>query len=343
MHEVTTPQKLLENGNIKEPGFAKKPVWTYSRNDITAPKIRIKEWDYYIITNDHDSIDLTISDCGYIAVASFSIVDLEKKEGIKASSIKTFPMGKLKLPQSSLRGSLSYKSGSTEMVFANDGNVRTLEGRFPKFGKKKEELAFHIKLTDFPRDSMVIATPFDKPGYFYYNQKINAMKASGIVMIGDKKIVIESKDSYGTLDWGRGVWPYESTWFWSSLSAKLPNGDVIAWNLGCGFGNTTAASENMIFVNGIGHKTEDVEFKIPVDSNGADEFLKTWIISSSDNRVELTMEPVYDKVGPIDIGVLAMVSHQVFGKFYGHVILDDNTKISIDGLLGFTEKVHNKW
>lgn len=41
-HEITRPQKLLdENGNIAEPGYAKKLLWQYSRDDIKAPKIRI--------------------------------------------------------------------------------------------------------------------------------------------------------------------------------------------------------------------------------------------------------------------------------------------------------------
>ena len=35
---------------------------------------------------------------------------------------------------------------------------------------------------------MVICTPFDKPGHFYYNQKINCMRAAGRVRIGGADI-----------------------------------------------------------------------------------------------------------------------------------------------------------
>ena len=35
--------------------------------------------------------------------------------------------------------------------------------------------------------------------------------------------------------------------------------------------------------------------------------------------------------------------HQVFGKFSGSVILDDGSKLEIKDLLGFAEKVRNKW
>ena len=35
--------------------------------------------------------------------------------------------------------------------------------------------------------------------------------------------------------------------------------------------------------------------------------------------------------------------HQVFGRFSGTVILDDGRKLEIRDLMGFAEKVRNKW
>ena len=43
-HEVTTKQLLLKNGQIREPGWSRQMLQMYSRNDIKAPKFRIKEW-----------------------------------------------------------------------------------------------------------------------------------------------------------------------------------------------------------------------------------------------------------------------------------------------------------
>ena len=77
-HEVTNEQKLLDkNGNIREPGWARKLIWKYDRKDIKAPKFRIKEWDYYIIIHDGkkdgtESFEaaFTISDDGYVGLQS---------------------------------------------------------------------------------------------------------------------------------------------------------------------------------------------------------------------------------------------------------------------------------
>ncbi|MCR4594391.1 MAG: DUF2804 domain-containing protein, partial [Clostridiales bacterium] len=75
-HEITKAQKLLNQyGNIDEPGFAKKLLWQYSRDDIKAPKIRIKEWDYYYIGTQDYGLCLTISDSGFVSCLSVSTLE----------------------------------------------------------------------------------------------------------------------------------------------------------------------------------------------------------------------------------------------------------------------------
>ena len=52
-HEITAQIPLLnENGDLREPGWARKQYFTYQREAIRAPKFRIKEWDYYIVIHD---------------------------------------------------------------------------------------------------------------------------------------------------------------------------------------------------------------------------------------------------------------------------------------------------
>ena len=44
------------------------------------------------------------------------------------------------------------------------------------------------------------------------------------------------------------------------------NGKPFGFNIGYGFGDTSAASENMLFYDGTAHKLDDVTFHIPKDS-----------------------------------------------------------------------------
>jgi hypothetical protein len=62
------------------------------------------------------------------------------------------------------------------------------------------------------------------------------------------------------LDWGRGVWQYRSFWNWASASGFQPDGSTIGLNLGCGFGDLSAATENCFILDGKVHKLEQVTF-----------------------------------------------------------------------------------
>ena len=65
-HEVTDVQKLLDKqGYVVTPGWARRPVWQYNRENIAAPSFRIKEWDYYLAGNEHYAVAFTLSDLGY--------------------------------------------------------------------------------------------------------------------------------------------------------------------------------------------------------------------------------------------------------------------------------------
>ena len=53
-HEITTSAPLLgKDGDLLEPGWARSLLPVYRRADIKASPMRIKEWDYYLITAHH--------------------------------------------------------------------------------------------------------------------------------------------------------------------------------------------------------------------------------------------------------------------------------------------------
>ena len=164
-HEITAPQRLLNaEGNIAEPGFAKKLYWQYDRADIKAPKIRIKEWDYYYIGNQDVGLCLTISDVGYVSSLSVSLLGYgDKPFQFNDSELGVMPMGKVGMPSTSEKGDVSAKAGTLEITFTNDGETRHLFGKYDNFVNSKKPLTFDVVLTGFPEESMVIATPFDKP------------------------------------------------------------------------------------------------------------------------------------------------------------------------------------
>jgi hypothetical protein len=168
------------------------------------------------------------------------------------------------------------------------------------------------------------------------------MKASGKVSYKGKTYEFTSDNSYGLLDWGRGVWTYNNTWYWSA-GQGIVNGKVFGFNLGYGFGDTTAASENMLFYDGVAHKLENVVFNIPQNEKKEFDYMKPWTFASSDQRFEMNFIPILDRSANISAVVISSKQHQVFGKFTGRAVLDDGTVIELKDFFGFAERVKNRW
>lgn len=338
-HEVTSVQNLLRvDGSLKEPGWSRQLVQIYSREDIKAPKFRIKEWDYYLVVSKECALAFTISDDGYVGLHSVSLITFGDTPWEHTETIlQPFPMGKLHLPETSERGNTVYRDRRLNMEFAKEDGRRRIVCSFKNFLDGKT-FTCDLTLEQPPMDTMVIATPWkESRKAFYYNQKINCMRASGEAHFDGKTYVFDPGTDFGTLDWGRGVWTYDNTWYWGSGNGVV-DGKPFGFNIGYGFGDTSAASENILFYDGVGHKLDDVTFHIPKHS-----YLEPWKISSSDGRFEMDFIPVLDRAAKIDVKLITTDQHQVFGRMSGTAVLDDGTKLEIRDLLCFCEKVHNKY
>lgn len=342
-NRITEKIKLLdEKGRLTNPGYATKLLFEYNRNDIKASKIKIKEWDYYYVGNDNYALCMTIADNSYMALASVTLMDFQNVKETTVTKMKFFTMGKTKLPSTSEEGDVEMNIQGLYLKFINDGKERRLICSCDKF-KDGKPLEAELTLTDFPEESMVIATPFAKNDKaFYYNQKINCMKASGKAKIGEDIYTFSNNNSLGTLDWGRGVWTYKNTWYWGSLSTVMPNGDLFGFNIGYGFGDTSNATENMLFHNGKAHKLSEVTFNIPTKGK-EDDFLSKWTFNSDDGRFEMEFQPLINRHSFANLGIICSNQNQVFGYFSGKAILDDGKEVILDKALGFAEKVFNKW
>lgn len=337
-HEVMREQMLLnEYGELREPGWSRRLVQKYDRSMIKAPKWRIKEWDYYLVLSDSFGAAFTISDDGYIGLQSVSLLCFGEQPWEHTETVlNAFPMGKLKLPEDSSSGVTEYRDKRLHMRFTSGEGFRRIQCIFRNFHEGKP-LRCDIRLQQPEMDTMVIATPWDEKHSFYYNQKINCMRASGYVLFDGKRYEFNPRTDFGTLDWGRGVWTYDNTWHWGSGNADL-NGNTFGFNIGYGFGNTSAATENVIFYNGKAHKIDDVKFHIPESG-----YMDPWKFTSSDGRFEMDFVPVLDRCANLDFKVIVSDQHQVFGRMSGTAILDDGNLIKVKNLMCFAEKVHNRY
>ena len=337
-HEVTTRQPLLKaDGSLTEPGWAKQLVWEYDRKAIKAPKFRIKEWDYYLVLNDDFAGAFTISDDGYVGLQSVSLLNFKEGWEHTETILNALPMGKMKLPTDSSAGDVKYEDKRLKLEYRLSEGQRRIVCEFKDFWNGKP-FSCDITLQQPPMDTMVIATPWkEKKTAFYYNQKINCMRASGSMHYDGKTYTFNPATDFGTLDWGRGVWTYDNTWYWGSGNGDV-NSKAFGFNIGYGFGDTTAATENMLFYDGKCHKLDDVTFHMDKT-----DYMKPWKFTSSDGRFEMDFVPVLDRAAKTDFKIIVTDQHQVFGRMTGKCILDDGTVIELKDFMCFAEDVHNKY
>jgi len=117
-HEITKKGPLHNpDGTLAEKGFAKHLLLQYDRSRIRASKLRIKEWDYYLIASDRYALALTIADNGYMSMDSISLLDFDGPWEKTVSKMGVMPLGKRALPATSETGDIAVKGKGYEMTF----------------------------------------------------------------------------------------------------------------------------------------------------------------------------------------------------------------------------------
>lgn len=340
--ELREPSPLLdEQGNLIQVGWARQPLLDCNLEAArfyalrSLQRFRIKRWDYYGVTTPTHFYSFTLADLGYAGQVFAYVVDFEAKTYHEQTL--TLPLARgIVLPRNSTEGTSAFESNKAHLIFRAEPEGRRISVEWPGFGDKG--LAGEVWLRLPPdHESMVIVIPI--PGKrFYYNRKVNCLPAEGWIEYGGKRADLRPTESLGNLDWGRGVWEYRSFWIWASASGFLPDGRRIGLNLGGGFGDTSAATENALVLEGRIHKFGQVNFTY--DSG---DFMQPWRMKSPDGRVDLEFVPFLERVAATNLLVIASEVHQMFGHYHGTIHTDDGEVLRLGGLVGFAEEHHARW
>ncbi|MFN2282406.1 MAG: DUF2804 domain-containing protein [Anaerolineales bacterium] len=342
-NELVIPGPLLdENGNLNQVGWSRQQLLDCNLEDARfyrmkfLQKFRIKRWDYYAVFTPRRFFSATIADLGYagnifVYTIDFETLDLHE-EGI------VVPFGKdILLPRNS-SGRRSYFANqdlSLEFIFEN--GVRRLLVSWPGFDSGKGIEADISLSQPESQQTITIVIPIGKKR-FYYNTKINCLPASGTLRYGELNENLTPDSSLGSLDWGRGVWEYSSFWQWASASGFRPDGRTVGLNLGGGFGDTSQATENCVFLDGVVHKLDQVA----IDYDPGD-YTRPWRFSDNQGRLELDFQPFKERAAVTRLGIIDSEVHQMFGRDSGFVVSDGGQRIEFDGLVGFAEDHKARW
>jgi len=298
--------------------------------------LRKKRWNYWCITSPTHLFSMTLSDVDYAGLPFVYFLDFATGEFIEKTIIT--PFGKDVELGDRVADDASYAGKGCQISMRGaDGGVRMLV-EMADFGGKELRAEFLITMPE-NHESLNVVVPWSER-LFQFTAKNNSLPAEGRVVLNGVEVAFEAKNSFATLDFGRGVWPYKGFWNWASFSTRLPDGRTLGTNFGAGWTDNTGSTENALCVDGHLIKlSEDVSF-----TYSTQDFKAPWRLQTAETgRVDLTFSPFFERIAKTDMAIIRSEVHQMIGHFDGTIVGDDGEVIEVSRAVGWAEDHHSRW
>lgn len=323
------------NGRLNARGYLTDQLLRYDRSRIKANRLRVKEWNRYLISDDDYVIWLTVANFGYVGRVSARVTNLVHPSSRAVAITVPMPGNRLVLPSRCFSGQIAFRSRRGRFVCrASDEGFRIM-ANYDEF-LDGETLAVDALLDCRPSELFgnVSAWP-DDPRTFYYQLSVPAMRASGSFKVGSRVHGFSPTRSFGLHSWHRAVLPYEIRHTWAvaqgwqdGQGGSASDTHLVGVLIGEGE-DVSAASPNAFFLDGKLYKLGQLTIDIPNETGTSGErtladryqFLHAWKVTDRSGQVDLTFVPVTEGTDRQNAAAISLDSHQVFGAFSGTIKL----------------------
>lgn len=335
-HELFKQVDLCDKHGKLNPaavGWSRHPLHTCN---LRGHWPRKKRWNYWAVVSPTHMFSVTLSDVDYLGLPFIYLLDFENKTFAEKTLLKPFGAGCHLGPSVGDDVIHNDPAMPIEMKHVKDG-VRIQVG-CPDFDGKPLHVDLLVHMPE-RHETLNVVIPWSEKR-FQFTSKQNTLPTEGVVKWGNEVIKFSSRDSFACLDFGRGIWPFESFWNWASFSARLPDKRTVGVNLGAGWTDQTGMNENAVCLDGILTKiSEDITF----DYDPSD-FMASWhLFTSVANRIDLEFTPFFERKAKTDAFVIYSEVHQMFGHFNGRLQCSDGETVQIKNAIGWAEDHHAKW
>ena len=295
-----------------------------------------KRWNYWAVVSPTHLFSVTLSNVDYLGLPFIYFLDFNTKTFAEKTLIKPFGSGCNLLPDVS--DDVIYTDPAMPITMKHTDRGIRLQVDCPDLEGKPLQVDLLVHIPE-GHETLNVVIPWSSK-QFQFTSKQNTLPTEGKVTWGSEIIQFSKEDSFACLDFGRGIWPFESFWNWSSFSTRLPDGRTVGVNLGSGWTDNTGMNENGLCVDGVLTKlSEDVAFDYePKD------FMAPWhLYTTATKRVDLTFTPFFERNAKTDALIIFSEVHQMFGHFSGVLDTGDGNPIQINNAIGWAEDHHAKW
>lgn len=334
--EISRPVDLcLPSGmlNREAVGWTRTPM---HRCVLDAGWPRRKWWEFWGILTDTHLLRVTYGCTDYVGTITLSLLDYETGARVEHSSLVPLAWG-MQFPDRVAGGPIHFSAGGAHLDIVEEDGGTHLTARVATRSMQLEADVFVAMPPGHETLGVVIPWADDT---FQYTAKHNTRPATGFVRLGDAAYVFGPENhAYGILDFGRGVWPYDTAWNWGAASG-IEEGHVVGLNLGGKWTDGTGMTENALCIDGRLHKIgEDLIWEYD-----RRDFRRPWRICAPESRrVDLRFTPTIEENESMNLLAVRTELHWCLGRFSGFVVTDDGERIDIGHLLGWAEEHLARW
>lgn len=332
--ELLRPVALCAGGsrlNRSAVGWSRHPLHTLN---LAGRWGRKKRWNYWCITDGELLFSVTLSSLDYVGAAFAYLWHRPTGKFIEQTVLRPFGKG-CHLPDT-VSGDLYFQDGRLLVGMTRQSACTRIEVKSDDFGGAP--LSAEL-LVEHPPDheTLNVVIPWNDRA-FQFTSKQHCLPTTGIVRWTNQSHTFEPARAFACLDFGRGIWPYRTTWNWGACSTRQ-QGHTIGINLGGQWTDNTGMTENGLLVDGRLHKISDrVVFEHAAD------LMQPWTIRTPDSpRVSLRFLPLYERVARSNLVLVASEVHQMLGHFTGAVTTDDGNCLTLEPAFGWVEEHAARW
>ena len=338
--ELTAPTDLCTpDGRRLSPaarGFARQPL---VRANLRGSWGRTKRWDYWAILAGDVVLAVTYADVDYLGIAGVWWADLTTHESGGHQANVAGAKG-VDLPDRPGSAPLRFSNRRIDLTIDDTERATHLAARWTEGDGRAASLDVAVERPPGHESLNVIIPWSDRR--FQFTSKHQARPASGELRVGERTIRFGGPgrpEAWGTLDVGRGRWPYRTRWNWAGGAGRATTGEVVGLQFGGKWTEGTGATENGLIVDGVLHKIHhELGWTYRWDAP-----LEPWRVTSPEGRVDLVLTPRHDRHTRVEALVLGTEVHQVFGTWSGSVRTDDGRELELRGAQGFAEESRSRW
>ncbi|MBI3783832.1 MAG: DUF2804 domain-containing protein [Deltaproteobacteria bacterium] len=342
LQQLTHEREILEPVDLALPdgrlnrqavGWSRRPL---QRCALPGGWPARKRWNFWGVQTDTHLLRMTYACTDYLGILDVGLLDYASGQNAHSSQYGFFQR-QLRFPAQVVAGPLRFARQGFELCIDEEPPGTRLKA---SFSDRAHRFEVDVLVEQPPaHESLSVVIPWNEHR-FQFTSKHNTRPARGSAVLDGKTYGFDSDNhAYGVLDYGRGVWPYNTTWNWASASGRQGE-HVVGLNLGGQWTDGTGMTENGLCIDGRLHKIGD-DLVWEYDRK---DFSRPWRIRAPHSqRVDLTFTPRLNEAQRVELLIARSELHWALGTFSGTIVDDLGEELGIDGLLGWAEEHRARW